>query len=125
MTDSPQAEGYHLEFLPEVKDEANALSFELRRTIAALVVELHYNPWMGELMDSRWPENLAGSRKLRFDLPEHRGKPRYRLVFRNEPSDGAVGTILVLAIAERKRMIAYAKASARLTRRLARDAGSL
>ncbi|MDX6671122.1 MAG: hypothetical protein QOI91_1485 [Solirubrobacteraceae bacterium] len=72
-------------------------------------------------MDDRWPANLEGSRKVRFDVPEWTGKPRYRLVYRNEPDDGAVGVMVVLAIAERRKMIAYARASARWQRRLARE----
>lgn len=120
MPSSQEADGYRLEFLPEVQDDANNLSDELRRAIARIVVELHSNPWMGEVMDDRWPSNLQGSRKIRFDTPGWRKQPRYRFVFRNEPADGAVGTIVVLAIGERKKMIAYANASARLARRLGR-----
>lgn len=117
------AEEYRLEFLPEVQEEVRPLSEPLRRRIAELVVELHANPWLGELMDDRWPENLAGSRKLRFDAPGFKGKPRYRLVYRNEPTDGAVGVLVVLAVARRDQMIAYAKASARLARRVSRPGG--
>lgn len=121
MPSSQEPEGYRFEFLPEVAEEASALSEELRRVIAGIVVDLHDNPWQGELMDDRWPENLAGSRKVRFDEPRWKGKPRYRLVYRNEPSDGAVQVMVVLAIARRENMIAYARASARLARRAARQ----
>jgi mRNA-degrading endonuclease RelE of RelBE toxin-antitoxin system len=114
-------EAYRFEFLPEVQEEVQPLSEELRRRIAELVVELHENPWLGELMDDRWPANLEGSRKLRFDIQSWKGKPRFRLVYRNEPTDGAVGVIVVLAIERREDMIAYAKASARLTRRRASE----
>jgi mRNA-degrading endonuclease RelE of RelBE toxin-antitoxin system len=123
VTNFPGPDAYRLEFLPEVQDEVRPLGEPLRRRIAELVVELHTNPWLGEPMDDRWPENLARSRKLRFDAPGWRGKPRYRLVYRNEPTDGAVGVIVVLAIARRAEMIAYAKASARLARRAARQGG--
>jgi hypothetical protein len=84
-----------------------------------VVVELHQN--LGELMDDRWPQNLEGSRKVRFDLPGWHGQPRYRLVYRNEPTDGAVSVMVVLAIGRRDSMIAYAKASARLARRTASE----
>ena len=57
-------------------------------------------------------------RKIRFDAPDHRGKPGYRLIYRNEPSDGAIGLMVVLAVGERRGMIAYAKAAARLSQRL-------
>jgi hypothetical protein len=105
------------EFLAEVQDDANRLDDDLRRAVAELVVALHENPWIGEPMDDRWPHNLEGCRKIRFDKPGWHDKPRYRLVYRNEPSDGAVATMLVLAIERRSNMIAYARASSRLARR--------
>ena len=121
MPGSREPERHRFEFLPEVRDEASELSEDLRRAIAGLVVELHSNPWLGELMDDRWPETLEGARKVRFDAPGWKGKPRYRLVYRNEPSDGAVSVMVVLAIGRRENMIAYAKASARLARKLAAE----
>jgi hypothetical protein len=105
------------EFLPEVQDDANRLDEDLRRAVAEIVIALHKNPWLGELMDDRWPQNLEGCRKIRFDKASWKRKPRYRLVYRNEPSDGAVGTMVVLAIEQRSTMIAYAQASSRLARR--------
>lgn len=120
MSDSRKGDEYRFEFLPEVQAEALKLSEELREEIARLVVELHGNPWLGMAMDDRWPQNLEGSRKIRFDEPEWKRKPRYRIVYRNEPADGAVGVMVVLAIGERRNSIAYANASARLLRRQAR-----
>lgn len=111
------ASTYTFEFLPEVQADANGLDQDLRRAVADIVVALHDNPWQGELMDDRWPHNLEGCRKIRFDKPGWRGKPRYRVVYRNEPSDGAVGSMLVLAIERRDDMIAYAQASGRLAKR--------
>jgi mRNA-degrading endonuclease RelE of RelBE toxin-antitoxin system len=111
------ASTYTFEFLPEVQADANRLDEGLRRAVADIVVGLHDNPWQGELMDDRWPHNLEGCRKIRFDNSGWKGKPRYRLVYRNEPSDGAVGSMLVLAIERRDNMIAYAQASARLAKR--------
>lgn len=122
MPGPPRSEAYRLEFLPQVQEEVRDLSEEHRRRIAELVLELRDNPWMGESMDDRWPENLAGCRKIGFDTRKWRGKPRFRLVYRNEPSEGAVAAVVVLAIGRRDRMIAYSKASTRLARRQARDA---
>jgi hypothetical protein len=110
-------EGYSFEFLPEVQADANRLDEDLRRAVADVVVSLYENPWMGDLMDDRWPQNLEGSRKVRFDKEGWKGKPRYRFVYRNEPSDGAVGSMVVLAIERRDNMIAYAQASSRLAKR--------
>ncbi len=118
MSGSQGPDRYRFEFLPEIQAEASELDETLRRVVAGLVVELHTNPHLGDLMDDRWPENLEGRRKLRFDRPGWKREPRYRLVYRNEPTDGAVQLMVVLAIGRRDRMIAYAKASVRLTRRL-------
>ncbi len=46
-------------------------------------------PLVGEMMGSGRHPELAGCRRVRFDIPTHRGKPRFRLIYRNEPSDGA------------------------------------
>jgi hypothetical protein len=108
---------YAFEFLPEVQVDVNALDEDLRRAIADIVVGFHDNPWQGELMDDRWPHNLEGCRKIRFDKPGWKGRPRCRFVCRNEPSDGAVARMLVLGIGRRDNMIAYAQASGRLTKR--------
>jgi mRNA-degrading endonuclease RelE of RelBE toxin-antitoxin system len=110
-------QGYRIEFLPEVGPEANDLPLAVRKALAEIVVELHCNPYLGISMDQRWPQNLEGSRKVRFDSARYRGKPRYRLVYKNEPSDGAVGTVVVLAVGSRTRMEAYAKAAKRLLQR--------
>jgi hypothetical protein len=107
-----------LEFLPETREDANDLSVELRKVIAGLVLELQENAHLGELMGDRPPRVLRGCRKIRFDLPDWHGKPRYRLVYRNEPADGSVAAVCVLAIGRRDRMIAYVRASSRLKRRI-------
>lgn len=119
-TSSPGAD-HAVEFLPETQADANDLGVELREAIAGLVVDLHDNAHLGELMGDRPPRILRGARKIRFDLPGWRSKPRFRLVYRNEPADGAVASVCVLAIGRRDRMIAYAKASARLKERIAKE----
>lgn len=64
------------EFL-EVRNEAAGLSKSLRRVVAAAVVDLHANPWLGELLDDRWPRNLEGCRTIRFDAPQRKGYAGY------------------------------------------------
>ena len=107
-----------VEALADVTAEANQLDETLRREIARIVVRLHGNPHCGELMGDKPPRILKGCRKVRFDEPGWRGKPRFRLVYRNEPVDGAA-TSLILAIGRRDRMIAYAKAARRVKERVA------
>jgi hypothetical protein len=120
LTSSPGSE-YRFEFLPEVQQEAAKLPESVRLAVAELVVELHNNPYLGDLMDDRPPKVLEGCRKIRFDEAGRRGKPRYRFVYRKEPTDGAVGVMVVLAIGERREMIAYANAAARHVRREGRS----
>lgn len=113
-----------VEALADATAEANDLDETLRREIARIVVRLHGNRHHGELMGDKPPRILKGCRKVRFDEPEWRGKPRFRLVYRNEPADGAPATSLILAIGRRDRMIAYAKAARRIKERVAEEGRS-
>jgi hypothetical protein len=81
-------------------DDAGASELAaLKRRIAELLVECKANPYLGEMMGSGRHPELAGCRRVRFDLPTHRGKPRFRLIYRNEPSDGAPAECRWLAVA--------------------------
>lgn len=120
MSSSPEPE-HKVEALAEAKADANQLDETVRIEVARIVVELHRNPHHGELMGDKPPRVLRGCRKVRFDEPGWRGKPRFRFVYRNEPADGAPATSLILAIGRRDRMIAYAKAARRVKERVARE----
>lgn len=120
MGSSPEAE-HRVEALAEAAADANQLDGTLKREVARIVVELHGNPHHGELMGDKPPRVLNGCRKVRFDESGRRGKPRYRFVYRNEPSDGALAASVVLAIGRRDRMIAYAKAARRVKERAAQE----
>lgn len=113
--------GHTVELLEETLAETNQLDEDVRREVAKLVVELHSNPYRGDLMDDRPPKVLEGCRKIRFDLPDWNDRPRFRLVYRNEPEDGAAGCICVLAIGKRADMIAYVRAAARLKKRISEE----
>ena len=115
---------HKVEALADATVEANQLNETLRREIARIVVRLHANPHFGELMGDKPPRILKGCRKVRFDEPGWRGKPRFRLVYRNELADGAPATSLILAIGRRDRMIAYAKAARRVKQRVAEEGRS-
>lgn len=123
MSNSPEDE-HKVEALADVTAEANQLDETLRREIARIVVRLHGNPHYGELMGDKPPRTLKGCRKVRFDEPDWPGKPRYRLVYRNEPTDGAAAASLILAIGRRDRMIVYAKAARRVKERVAEEGRS-
>jgi hypothetical protein len=123
LSSSPEDE-HKVEALADVTAEANQLDEALRREIARIVVQLHGNPHYGELMGDKPPRILKGCRKVRFDEPGWRGKPRFRLVYRNEPTDGAAAMSLIVAIGRRDRMIAYAKAARRVKERVAAEGRS-
>lgn len=114
MSSSPETERRTVEALAEATTDANGLDETLKRKVARIVVDLHGNPHYGELMGDKPPRVLKGCRKIRFDEPGWKRKPRYRFVYRNEPSDGAPAKSVILAIGRRDRMIAYAKAARRV-----------
>lgn len=105
------------EVLPEVQSDAEGLDEDLRRAIADIVVALHDDPWQGELMDDRWPDALAGCRKIRFDTSAWTGTPRYRFIYGSDPREAAAGTMLVLAVVPGHDMSACARAAGRLIKR--------
>jgi hypothetical protein len=123
LSGSPEAE-HKVEALAEARADANQLDGALKREVARIVVELHGNPHYGELMGDKSPRILEGCRKVRFDEPGWRGKQRYRFAYRNEPTDGAPATSVVLAIGRRDRMIAYAKAARRVKEQAAQEGHS-
>jgi len=85
----------------------------LKRRIAALFLECQDNPYAGELMGpGRHPE-LADCRRVRFDVETHRGKPRFRLIYRNVPSDGAPAECRWLAVGPRAGLRVHRKAQQR------------
>jgi hypothetical protein len=110
--------------LAEATADASEFNDVLKREVARIVVELHGNPHHGELMGDKPPRVLKGCRKVRFDESGWKGKPRYRFVYRNEPTDGASAKSVVLAIGRRDRMIAYAKAARRVKERAAQEGQS-
>ena len=108
-----------VELLPEARDDIHTLSSQLRREVVRLLVTLEQNPYLGrEMWVVRGFEVLTDCRSIKFDAPDRKGKPRYRLVYRNEPEEGAIAVICVLAVGERNQMTAYKQARARLRGRL-------
>lgn len=91
------------------KDEAEALKLR----IAELLVECKDNPFVGEPMGPGLHPELADCRRVRFDVPTHKGKPRFRLIYRNEPTDGAPAKCRWLTIAPRAGLRAHRKAKQR------------
>lgn len=91
------------------KDEAEAL----KRRIAELLVECKGNPFIGDLMGPGLHPELANCRRVRFDIPTHKAKLRFRLIYRNEPTDGAPAECLWLTVAPRAGLQAHRRARQR------------
>jgi hypothetical protein len=91
------------------KEEAEAL----KRRIAELLVECKGNPFIGELMGPGLHPELANCRRVRFDIPTYKAKPRFRLIYRNEPTDGAPAECHWLTVAPRAGLQAHRRARQR------------
>jgi hypothetical protein len=85
-----------------------------KQRIAELLVECKGNPFLGELMGRGLHPELTNCRRVRFDIPSHPGKPRFRLIYRNEPTDGAPAECRWLTVAPRAGLRAHRKARQRL-----------
>lgn len=88
----------------------------LKQRIAGLLVECKSNPFLGEVMGPGLHPELANCRRVRFDIPSNSGKPRFRLIYRNEPTDGAPAECHWLTVAPRAGLRAHRKARQRLQR---------
>jgi len=91
------------------RNEAEAL----KRRIAELLVECNSNPFIGELMGPGLHSELANCRRVRFDISTHKAKPRFRLIYRNEPTDGAPAECHWLTVAPRAGLQAHRRARQR------------
>jgi mRNA-degrading endonuclease RelE of RelBE toxin-antitoxin system len=110
---------YRIELIPEARLDIHALPVEIRTEVVRLLVALEQNPYLGrEMWVVRGFEVLTDCRSIKFDAPGRKGKPRYRLLYRDEPDEGAIAVICVLAVGERKQMTAYKQVRARLRARL-------
>lgn len=96
--------------------EADAYVEAIKRRIAELLLECQRSPYIGELMGKGRHRELEECRRVRFDIPSHDGKPRFRLIYRNEPSDGAPAECRWLAIGPRAGLRAHRDAQIRSRR---------
>jgi mRNA-degrading endonuclease RelE of RelBE toxin-antitoxin system len=87
--------------------------------LAALRVarDLGENPHLGEPLRNRLRiGDLSQCRAVRFDRSGWRAKPRYRLVYYNDPDDGSIAVVRVIAVGLRAQLQAYKEAAARVRR---------
>jgi hypothetical protein len=94
---------------------------ELQLAALRIALDLRENPWAGEPLRNRLGiGDLSSCRRITFDSPKRRGKPRYRLVYFNDPDDGSVAVVQVVAVGLRERLEAYRAAVERLRDELRR-----
>ncbi len=101
---------------PEARaDIASLPTVAHRLELVRVLVSLQENPWAGkELRERSRVGDLRGLRGVAFDEPGWTRKPRYRVVYRNEPDDAVVEVVAVIAVGLRERLAAYRTAAARL-----------
>lgn len=96
---------------------------EAAREAVRQAMALKKDPWIGdELRDRSGVGNLTNCRSIHFDRPDWEGKHRFRLVYRNEPNEGAPAIVAILAIGDRERLAAYRDAAKRLVKRMREQA---
>ncbi|MGH3113726.1 MAG: type II toxin-antitoxin system RelE/ParE family toxin [Gaiellaceae bacterium] len=113
---------YEVEVWEAAKADLVALG-DREAQLAALRVALALrdDPLLGApLRDRAGVGNLSGCRRVSFDRPDWTGKPRYRLVYRDDPADGSIAVVQVIAVGLREQLAAYWAAAARLRAELRR-----
>lgn len=118
------SESYRVAADPEVSGDLRELAPVDEALVDGAIArmgELRDNPWTGDDLWERYNlRPIKDCRKLRFDIKGRKGKPRYRIVYRNEPIDGAPGLVRIWAVGPRQDLVAYARAATRITRAEAR-----
>lgn len=113
-------ERYDVRAEPEVSGDLEELATVDERLVDVaikLMAGLRDDPLIGDDLWERYNmPALKRCRKIRFDVPDWQDKPRYRIVYRNDPSDGAPGLVRVWAVGPRKKLVAYARANTRIAR---------
>jgi len=113
---------YRVEVWENAQEDIAALP-DRRLQLAALriALDLRENPWQGKPLRNRLGiGELSACRRIAFDYPHRRGKPRYRLVYRNDPEDASIAVVQVIAVGLRERLEAYRATAERLRQDLRR-----
>ena len=116
---------YDVRVEPEVDADVAELveeDKEAARAALSLMLALRDDPWLGDDLRERYNlRPLKDCRWIRFDREGWQGRRRYRLVYRNEPEDGAPSVVRVWSVGPRAKLVAYARAAARMTRSASRE----
>jgi hypothetical protein len=122
---SSRSERHEVFVLDEVSfEDIPRLSDDVKRAAAEVLRDLHFDPYLGDSLTPALRLDLGDCRKVCFDAPDEKGRERankrYRLVYRNEPSDGSVAVVAIIAIGKKDNLQAYRRAAVRLGRGLSR-----
>jgi hypothetical protein len=102
-------------------DIANLPDRVLQLAAMRTTLELRENPSAGEPLRNRLRiGDLSRCRRLSFDRPNRQGKPRYRIVYFNDPDEGLIAVVQVVAVGLREQLAAYRAAAERLREDLRR-----
>ena len=110
---------YPVRVLDEVREhdipKLLAIDPALGRAVAEIIRDLYSDPWLGVVMRERMRlDVLKDCRKVPFDVAGRKSKPRFRLVYRNDPDDGSIAVITVLSAGPRSELAAYRQAATRV-----------
>lgn len=108
---------YRVTWHPEVEHDLEELGDQaLVSKALELMLDLRENPHRGDQLRERHNmQGLADSRSIKFDREDWTARPRYRVVYENQPSDGAPDEARVYAVALRDKLQAYARALSRIS----------
>lgn len=116
---------YPLSFTREALADLDDLP-DLKTKIAAFraAQDLSENPHRGKPLRARLRVgDLRGCRVLAFDREGWAEKPRFRLVYYNDPNDGSIAVVRVIAVGLRAQLAAYKAAAARMRKERRRQLG--
>lgn len=100
----------------EAQDDLTQLpDRETQLAALRLALALGENPYLGTPLRNRAGiGDLSACRRVSFDRPDREEKPRFRLVYYNDPDDGSIAVVRVIAVGLRERLAAYRAAAARV-----------
>lgn len=106
---------YPVEVWEGAQRDIAALEDRVQLAALRVALSLRDHPFAGEPLRNRLRiGDLATCRRISFDKPGRRGKPRYRLIYRNDPEDASIAVVQVIAVGLRERLEAYKIAADRL-----------
>jgi hypothetical protein len=115
---------YRVDVWESAQHDIAALPHVIRLAALGIALALRENPWLGEPLRNRIRNgDLSRCRAVRFDRAGWKEKPRYRLVYFNDPNDGSIAVVQVIAIGPRSQLEAYKAAAARLRKQRREELG--